>query len=82
MLHPLRPACLCVVTTQIHVQAVKSGGKFVDSFFRVLSFWGKVYRRRQQAFVDLVRAVGGGGGWLVCQGLGGDELNRKGRAAS
>ncbi|PSC75642.1 Fanconi anemia group D2-like protein [Micractinium conductrix] len=52
-------ALVQVVKTQtlratIHVQAVKSGGKFVDSFFRVLSFWGKVYRRRQQAFVDLV----------------------------
>ncbi|PRW44427.1 Fanconi anemia group D2-like protein [Chlorella sorokiniana] len=42
---------------QIHVQAVKSGGKFLETLFKALPFWTAVYRSKQNEFLAMVRDV-------------------------
>lgn len=48
--------------TPVHVQALKSGGGFLETFFKALPFWAAAYRQHGQAaaFQSMVRrAVGG-----------------------
>lgn len=46
---------------QLHVQAVKSGGKFLETFFKTLPFWAAVWDEHGPAFQGLVRGARGGG---------------------
>ena len=51
------PTCLDL---QIHVQAVKFGGKFLETFFKSLPFWAAVYAEQGELFQAMV-----GGRWLL-----------------
>ena len=53
---PALPICLGL---QIHVQAVRFGGKFLETFFKSLPFWVAVYAEQQALFQGMV-----GGRWL------------------
>ncbi|KAL4428110.1 hypothetical protein ABPG75_002199 [Micractinium tetrahymenae] len=43
----------------LHVQAIKSGGKFLESFLRALPFWARLFKQAQHqaAFQAMVRDV-------------------------
>lgn len=42
---------------QVHVQAVVSGGKFLQTFFKALPFWARVYQSHPSNFHEMVRGV-------------------------
>lgn len=51
---PAPHALACGPAPQIHVQAVKSGGKFLLTFFKTLPFWSQLFPERQEAFQEMV----------------------------
>ncbi|KAL4858754.1 Fanconi anemia group D2 protein [Chlorella vulgaris] len=59
----------------IHVQAVKSGGEFLDTFEKTRGFWAKLVGRQQEAFKSLASEIQVG--THVLQALCGDAKFRK-----